>query len=806
MATAGRAEVTLSRRLKCEELCATCDPAALPFRSTGELTPLDRLIGQERALEATSFGLGMTRGGYNMFVLGLPATGKTSSMLRLLEATAAAGTRPSDWCYVHNFVDAYRPCAVELPAGRGRVLRDEMVRLVEECKSRLPRLFESEEFQRQKSRILDDLARCQERDVRPLEEAARAAGFMVVRGPGGLSVAPAPAGQALTHDEFHALPEAVQRRLQENGGPIEERLEATLRQLRANERQARQQHAQLIRQVAAAATRQLVDEVKESFRGLAPVQEYLNKVEQDLIDHAEELRSGPEGPPALPFLPPPGAFMERYRVNVLVDRTDLQGAPVVVEQNPTYANLVGRLEHRAHFGGVVTDLTLIKAGALHRANGGYLVLEAKDVLQNFMAWDALKKALKSGLLRTEEPLAELRMASMASLAPEPIPLSVKVVLIGNPSLYYLLYALDDDFGELFRVKVDFDDSFARTRDTELLYARFVAGACAQEDFRPFAAGGVARLVDYGSRLVQHQGRLSARLGLLLDLIRESAYCAERDGHALVTGADVMRAIEQRTRRANLVQERVARAISEGALLLATEGEAVGQVNGISVVVSGDHAFGRPCRITVRTFCGTPGVVDIEREAKLGGRLHSKGVMILSGFLAGRYAREHPLALSASIAFEQQYEEVDGDSASAAELYALLSSLAGIPLAQGIAVTGSVNQQGEIQPVGAVNQKIEGFFDACRMRGLTGEQGVLIPEANAGHLMLREDVVAAVRDETFHVYAVRTVDEGLAVLSRRDPGEVGPDGRYPDGTFNAAVVQALMRNLEQLKTVRAATAA
>jgi predicted ATP-dependent protease len=376
--------------------------------------------------------------------------------------------------------------------------------------------------------------------------------------------------------------------------------------------------------MAAAGTRQLVREVKEAFEGLAAVQAYLGKVEEDLVVHAEEFRRDAEGRPALPFLPAPGAFMDRYRVNVLVDRTGVQGAPVVFEQNPTHGNLVGRIEHRAHFGSLVTDFTLVKAGALHRANGGYLLLEAKDVLRNFMAWESLKKALKSRSLRIEAPLAELQAVGTMSLAPEPIPLSVKVVLLGSPLLYYLLYALDEDFGELFKVKVDFDDSFPRTRDTEGLYARFVAAACQEEGLRPFAPDGVARLVEHGSRLVDHQQRLSARLGLLLDLVRESAYCADRDGHALVTGADVSRAIAQRIRRANLLEERVGRTISEGTLLLATDGEAVGQVNGISIVSTGDHAFGRPCRITARTFTGERGVVDIEREVKLGGRVHAKG--------------------------------------------------------------------------------------------------------------------------------------------------------------------------------------
>jgi predicted ATP-dependent protease len=662
-------------------------PPRCRFRSTAELEPLHGLIGQRRALDATTFGIGMKPGGYNLFVLGAPATGKTTSMRRLLDAAAAGGRVPSDWCYVHNFADPYRPRALALPGGRGRQLRDEMARFVEECKSRLPRLFEGEAFEREKARILEELGRRQTEEMTRLEEAARAVGFGVVRTPGGLGVVPASDGQPLTHEQFHALPEAERQRLQEHAAALEDRVEATLRQLRQNEREAQQAHTKLVADTAAAGTRQLLREVKDTFEGLAAVQAYLGAVEEDLIAHAEELRSEGAGRPELPFLPPPGAFLDRYRVNVLVDRGDTPGAPVIFEQNPTHGNLLGRIEHRAHFGTLVTDFTLIKPGALHRANGGYLILEAKEVLRNFMAWESLKKALKSRALRIEAPLAELQAVSTVSLAPESIPLTVKVVLIGSPMLYYLLYALDEDFGELFKVKVDFDDSFPRTPDNVLLYARFVGGACREEGLRPFAADGVARLVEHGSRLVEHQERLSARLGLLLDLIRESAYCAEREHHPLVTGDDVMRAIAQRIERVNLLEERVGRSISEGTLLLATDGEAVGQVNGISVIFTGDHAFGRPCRITARAFCGEPGVVDIEREAKLGGRVHSKGVMILTGFLAGRYAREHPLALSASIAFEQQYEEVDGDSASSAELYALLSALAGIPLAQRIAVTG-----------------------------------------------------------------------------------------------------------------------
>ncbi len=789
------------RRLTPEELRAACDPARLAFRSTEELPPLEGMIGQARALSATTFGIGVRHVGYNLFVLGPPATGKTTTMQRLLARAAQGEPVPPDHCYVHNFRDAYRPTAIEVPAGRGRELSDEMARLVEECKTRLPRAFEGEEFERQKSKILEDLAHRQDAEIVRLEETARGAGFALIRTPTGLAVAPAPRGKPLSQEEFEALAESARAQIAAAAGQLEERVESTLRQLRQYEREARQAHEKLVSEVAASVTRQLIRELRERFAGLDGVQRYLDDVEKDLIGHAEEFRGAAEGKPALPFLPPPGAFLDRYRVNVLVDRTGARGAPVVFEQNPTHANLVGRIEHRANFGTLVTDFTLIKAGALHRANGGYLILEAKDVLRNFQAWEALKKTLKSRSVRIEEPLEEFRMATAAGLAPEAIPISVKVVLIGNPLFYYLLYNLDEDFSELFKVKVDFDDSLARTPETELLYARFIGGACRDEGLRHFAPDGAAKLIEHGSRMVAHQGRLSSRLGVLLDLIRDASFYAGERGRARVTAADVSHAVAEKVYRSNLIEERIGRMIAEGTLLIATDGETVGQVNGISVLATGDHAFGRPSRITVRTFSGEPGVVDIEREAKLGGPVHSKGVMILTGFLAGRYARERPLALSASITFEQHYEEVEGDSASSAELLALLSSLSGIPLAQSIAVTGSVNQRGEIQPVGGINEKIEGFFDVCRARGLDGRHGVMIPAANVRHLMLREDVVQAVREGKFNVHAVSTVDEGAEILSGRPAGERRPDGTFPDGSVNAAVERALAENVERLKALR-----
>ncbi|HXJ33765.1 MAG TPA: ATP-binding protein [Candidatus Eisenbacteria bacterium] len=792
-----------SGRVDASRLRAACDPATFPFASTADLPALDGIVGQERATRATRFGIGMRHAGYNLFVLGPPATGKTRSIRRVIEAAAREAAAPPDWCYVHNFTDPYRPVALALPAGRGRELRAAMQRLVDDCKGRVPRAFEGEAFGHQKARILDELTTRQKAEMAALEQEVEAQRFVIVRTPGGLAIAPARDGKALGAEDFAALPEAEQTRINAAGTALNERLEETLRRLREHERDARDTHGRLVHEVGAAAIRPLVQEVRERFTGLDAVARYLEQVAADLIEHAEEFAQlAEQRPPALPWMAPPGAFLERYRVNVLVDRTADTGAPVIVEEAPSFANLVGRIEHHVQFGTLVTDFTLLQAGALHRANGGYLLLEVKDVLAHPGAWQALKKAIESHTVRIEEPFADLRLVSATSLAPEPIPLDVKVVLIGNPYLYYLFHALDEDFRALFKVKVDFDDSLPRTPEFEMLIARFVGDVCREEGLRHFAPDGVARLIEHCSRTVWHQDRLTSRLGDLIDLIREAVFWSATNEHALVRRDDVARAVDERRQRANLVEERLARMTAEGTLAIATAGEVVGQVNGLAVLTLGDHAFGRPTRITARTFLGgEPGVVDIEREAKLGGPLHSKGVMILTGFLAGRHARARPLALSATLTFEQQYESVEGDSASAAELCALLSSIAGLPLRQDLAITGAVNQHGDVQAVGGVNEKIESFFDLCLSRGLSGRQGVIIPAVNTIHLMLRDDVVEAVRAGTFHVHAVASVDEAIALLSGRAAGERDAEGRFAAGTVNAAIDAALDANVERLRALR-----
>lgn len=797
----------VTRRIAPHELRAGCDPDRLGFASTTELSPLCGIIGQDRALGATAFGIGMKAPGYNLFVVGPPQTGKQSTMRSLIAARAQGEPSPPDLCYVHRFDDTSRPRALVLPAGRGRSLREGMERFVEAAKTSFQRTFESDEFSRRKN-VLRERVQVQIRThIAEAEEAARAEGFSVLHTPESFTVTYAPAGKHLTTEEFSDLPPEERDRVEVRARTLHTRLEPVMRSIRQLEREAQGEHERLVRELGAETAKASTTELRQQMHDLPAVLSFLSEVESDLVDHAERFVRQSEAVDAEDDEEDDSedvvddddglGFLERYKVNVLVDSSGVTGAPVVSEPSPSYLNLVGRIEHRMQLGVLVTDFMLIKAGALHRANGGYLILEAKDLVDHPFAWDALKKAIKSRTIRIEEPIEELRMLSAASLQPEPMPLAVKVILLGAPALYYLMYELDEDFRELFKVKVNFDDSLVRTPETEQQLGRFVAGCCLEHQLLPCTARAVAKLVEEASRRAEHQGRLSARFGELVDLLREAAYFAgERQAEA-IDDCDIRTAVEKKRYRSNLVEEELMRMTDEGVIEIATQGMALGQVNGAAVMALGDHEFGRPVRITARVRPGKPGVTDIEREVGLGGAIHAKGVLILGGYLAGRYAPEHRLAMAASLAAEQSYDEIDGDSASAAELCALLSALGEVPLAQSLALTGAISQTGEIQAVGGVNEKIEGFYDLCRLRGLTGEQGILIPTTNVRHLMLREDVVQAVTEGRFAVYAVATVDEALTLLAGRPAGERDGTGAFPEGSVNARVEARLRSWAERL---------
>ena len=784
--------------LAAEQLSRPCDPTLFPFETTADLPDLAEVIAQPRAVEAIRFGIGMHAPGYNLFALGPNGIGKATTIRQFLVREAAKQAVPDDWCYVYNFADPRRPRALRLPPGMGRSLRKDMQALIAELRRAIPAAFESDEYEARKQELEQKLRQAQEASLAQLRQAAEARGLAMFKTTEGIGFAPIADGQVLTPEQFQRLPAERREQIEQDIAALNEQLEAVAHNLGHGERAIAEETRHLNRQVAAAATDRRIQELAEKYTLQEEVVLYLQSVQEDILDNvAAFLPAEQEDQEGHSSAEPEAgvardSFFQRYDVNVAVDRTGAQGAPIVVVDNPTHQNLIGTVEHRAEMGALVTDFALIKAGALHQANGGYLMVEAAPLLQKPFAWEGLKRALRTGRIVIEAMAQEYSTISTVSLEPEPIPLQTKVVLLGEPALYYLLYENDPDFAELFKVQADFAEDMHRTPENENLYARFVATLARQEGLRPFTRTGVARVVEHAARLSEDQGKLSVRFRPVADLLQEASFWAGQRGAQVVEAADVQRAIDACTHRADQVRELVQEEIASGTIMIDVQGAEVGQVNGLSVSQVGSFAFGRPSRITARTRLGSGRVVDIEREVALGGPLHSKGVLILSSFLGARYIPDEPLSLSASLVFEQSYTGIDGDSASSAELYALLSDLAGIPIQQGLAVTGSVNQKGEVQAIGGVNEKIEGFFDVCRLMpgGLTGEQGVVIPRANMRHLMLRHDVIEAVRTGRFHIYAVSTVDEGIEVLTGVPAGERGPDGTFPEGTVNRRVEDRL----------------
>ncbi|BAU48417.1 ATP-dependent protease [Sulfurifustis variabilis] len=786
--------------LEAEKLYTRCDPAQLDFETTAGLKPLDTILGQPRALEALRFGIGIRRPGYHLYALGPPGAGKRTLVRLILDERAAREPASLDLCYVNNFDAPHRPRLLRLPTGVGERLRRDVDRLLEDVRGAIPAVFETDEYRARRREIEESLKEQQQRAFEELGREADSHGIALIRTPAGMAFAPMRKGEVVGAEEFQALPGEEQERLQAVIASLEERLERLMQQIHQWRREGQQRIRQLDREVATSAVRHAIDELRKGYASLAQVLEHLDRLEQAMVENFEDFRRGEEGPETPSGLPMTGggAPLRRYRVNVLVDRSGVAGAPVVHEDHPTYHNLLGRIEHVAQMGALVTDFALIKAGALHRADGGYLLLDARKLLMQPFAWEGLKRALDTREIRIESLGQVLSLISTVSLEPEPAPLDVKVVLLGDRLLYYLLYQYDPDFAELFKVAADFEDDMARDDQAQLGYARLIAGLVLKEKLLPFDRGAVARTVEHAARLADDASKLSLRVRELADLLREADYWAREAGRGTVTVEDIARAIDAKVYRLDRVRSLVQEQIERRLLLIETRGSRVGQVNGLSLARLGDFAFGHPVRISARVRLGKGDVLDIQREVELGGPIHSKGVLILSGLLGGRYVLDRPLSMSASLVFEQTYGEVEGDSASCAELYALLSALADVPLRQSLAVTGSIDQHGEVQAIGGVNEKIEGFFDACRRRGLTGEQGVLIPAANVQHLMLRADVVEAAAQGRFHVYAVNHVDEGLALLTGRPAGERGPDGRFPDGSVNFLVEAKLRAMAEQAR--------
>ncbi len=797
------------RELAPEELRRPIDAASLSVESTEHLPPLTGIVGQPRAVSALEFGLDMKGAGFNVYAAGPPGLGKMTAVRAFLEDRAARRPTPSDWCYVANFADPYQPRALELPAGRGRVLQQDIKELLRYIEREIPRAFDSEDYGNRRDEIVRALNTERDAVLARLSEQAAKAGLALQLTPLGVVIVPMLGGRPLSDEEFQALPPAARDEIGRRRQELEAELKAAMKQVRQLERTAHERVQELDRLVVRHVIGGRLEDLVEKYSDCPGVVEYLHALEQDLLDHIDvlkaQLASGERGPGVAPELPVPAAaepLGRRYQVNLLIDNSARQGAPVVVELNPSYANLVGRIEKETRFGVLYTDFTLIKPGALHRARGGYLVIPVEELLRNPGSWDALKRALASGVIEIEDLGERLGLVAAKSLRPQPIPLDVKVVLVGRALWYYVLYALDEEFAELFKVRADFDTRVDRTEERVEEFLRFVCTLCQKEGLPPVDASGAARILEHAVRLAEDQDKLSTEFGAMADLVREASHWATLGGHRRVSAEHVEKALREKVYRSSLLKERIQDLIARGTLLVETSGTAVGQVNGLSVVSLGDYAFGRPSRITATVGPGREGIVDIEREVKLGGPLHTKGVLILSGYLTRRYAQDKPLTLAARLVFEQSYEGVDGDSASSAELYALLSALSGVPLRQGIAVTGSVDQHGRVQAIGGVNEKIEGFFEVCRAKGLTGDQGVLIPASNRRHLMLRPEVVEAVGRGEFHIWAVDTIDEGLEVLTGLPAGERDLQGQFPPGTMNRRVDERLREFAERLRQVAA----
>lgn len=787
-------------KLKPEDLYKCCELDIFKFNTTDDIGKFKGTIGQERALRSLDFGLGLLSKGFNIYVLGESGTGKMRTVRTLLNERASKEKVPPDWCYVYNFKDPDNPLAISLEPGKGIVFQKDMDAMIKALRVEIPKAFESKEYEKQRSKIVEEFQQKQKDLFTSLEEEAQAKGFAIRKAVTGLLIVPVKkSGEPLTEEEFAALNEKTRKKVEEIGRMLQERLDDVVRAVREAEKLVKEMLARLEREIALGAVGHFIEEMKEKYKDNKKIVAYLEAVQEDILSHLDDFKSVEEQSPPLPFMkmPKPEASFVRYSINVIVNNSECKGAPVVFESNPTYLNLFGRIEYKVQYGMALTDFSMIRAGSLHRANGGYIVINALDLLRNIFSYDALKRSIKNREIKIEDVWEQYRLMSTTVLKPEPIPLDVKVILIGNPYIYYLLYNLDEEYRELFKVKADFDSRMERNPENIEKYAFFVASCQKEENLLPFDRGGVAKVVEYGSRLAGHQDKLSTKFSDIADLIRESHYWAQKEGGSVVRAEHVAKAIDEKIFRVNRIEDRIREMILEDTIIVETSGERVGQVNGLAVLDLGDYSFGKPSRITARTYIGKAGIVNIERETKMSGKIHEKAIMIISSYLGGKYATKKPLSLSASITFEQLYEMVEGDSATCAELYALLSSISGVPLKQNIAVTGSMDQNGDVQPIGGVNEKIEGFFDLCKIRGLDGH-GVIIPKRNVKHLMLKQEVVDAVRNGKFSIYPIDKMEEGLEILTGIPAGELKEDGTYPEGTMNYLVMKRLEEISEALE--------
>jgi lon-related putative ATP-dependent protease len=777
-----------------------CPRDFIDCSSTFDLDPLVDIIGQERALEALQFGLDIREEGFNLFVAGQPGTGKKTAIMNFLSEKAKTLPSPSDWCYVNNFKDGNCPNALRLPSGEGAEFRDDINGFIEEMQKALQSAFESEDYATQREEILQKYEDKKQKLWSELNNKAKDAGFVIQRSQIGIMIVPVINGQMINDQQFNVLPQSSRDEIQSRRKKLQDSMRSSMIKFRDIDRDAEKEIEKFNKEVASFALEHLLSALKDKYGDIVECDQFLESIKDDILDNLMSIISPSDEEMPLPFLASKRFDpTERYKVNLIVDNKDLEGAPVIMEMNPTYDHLFGAVEKEARFGALVTNYTMIRAGSAHKANGGFLVIQVEELLRNPGAYESLKRTVVNKKLEIEDLASRMGFMSTRSLRPEPIPFDAKVILVGTPRLYYLLYQLDTEFKKIFKVKAEFDRTMDRNEDNVKKYAQFMCTLIRKEELLHLDASGIASIVEFSSRLASDQNKLSTEFQEVSDIIRESNYYAKQEGSDFITKDHVKQAIESKIYRSNMIEEKLQEMIENGSILVVTEGETVGQVNGLAVLGLGDYMFGKPSRITASVGIGKKGIIDIERESEMGGPTHTKGVHILTGFITSRYASKHPLNLTARLTFEQSYSGVDGDSASSTETYALMSALSGKPIKQSIAVTGSVNQKGEVQAIGGVNQKIEGFYELCKVRGLTGEQGVLIPESNVQNLMLKEEVVEAIKEGQFHIYPVKTIDEGIEILTGVQAGELKKDETWTKESINYLVQENLDKMAEKIES-------
>lgn len=764
--------------------------------TSAELGPAEGIIGQDRAIKALKFGVEMKGKGFNVYVAGQPLTGKRPATRRYLEGVAKDKPTPPDWVYVNNFQNSYEPKALKLPTGEARVFQRNLKNFVDQARRAVPAALQSDEFVARANTITKGSVEERNRIFNSLSEEAKLHGYTVRITQVGISVVPVLEGKPLTQEEFDTLPPAVKKKFEEGRETVRNALDRAGKIINELEVKTQEELKKLRDDSIHYSLGGLVSSLTSRYQDLPDVVQHLNDMRDDILENPELFtpiepgERGAEDPQGrqvdLSERKLPDSVFRRYEVNVVVDNSGLKGSPVISEDNPTVTNLLGRIENESRFGALTTDFSLVKGGSLHKANGGYLILGASELLKNQFSYDGLKRALQSGSISVEETGQRLGVGTTKSLTPQPIPLNVKVILVGDHLTYQTLHIADPEFSILFKVKAHFDDSIERNDQNLKTYGSFVHSLCEREGLNHLEARALAKVIEYGSRLAGDQSKLSTKFPEIADLVREANFYASQDGSKYVRDAHLKKALEEKVYRSNLLAEKVKEMIERGIILIDTSGGKVGQVNGLSVISVGGFEFGTPSRITASMGLGRKGIVDIERESKTGGQIHTKGVLIISGYLENKYAHDRPLSLSCRLVFEQSYGGVEGDSASSAELYAILSSLAELPIRQNFAVTGSVNQKGEVQAIGGVNEKVEGFYETCKAKGLKGDEGVLIPRSNVQHLMLREEIVEAVKQGLFHIFPVDTVDEGIEILTGVSAGGAKSDGSYDPGTVHFRV--------------------